>query len=74
MSAGRQLQPGDEALTDFNDHGPPVRVRILERLEGTRSQSGISFRVRPALRNCHPDAWIDADWFKPAKSASGTRK
>lgn len=48
MSAGRQLQPGDEALTDFNDPGPPVRVRILERLEGTRSQSGISFPGPPS--------------------------
>lgn len=31
MDRGRDLQPGDEALTDYNGPGPLARVRIAER-------------------------------------------
>lgn len=61
--ASRELQPGDHALTDFNGPGPMTRVRIVARLEGSVSQSRVSFKVTPALKNSTPDCWIDADWF-----------
>ena len=38
--AGRKLEAGDEALTDFNGRGLTL-VMIVQRIEGTRSQSGI---------------------------------
>jgi len=76
MSRGRNLQAGDEALTDFNGPGPLVRVRIVERddkrLHG-HSQSGIMFRVTPPiLRNGNGASWYDADWFEPVPNAEVT--
>lgn len=69
MSRGRQLQPGDDALTDFNGRGTLVRVRIVERDDQRRhghSQSGIMFRVHPPLKYGTAASWYDADWFEPA--------
>lgn len=68
MMRGRFLQPGDEALTDYNGPGPLARVRIVER-DDTRthghSQSGILFRVSPPLKHGTAANWYDADWFEP---------
>ncbi len=61
--AGRKLQPGDWALTDFSRG--TTRVQIVARKTGA-SQSGIQFQVQPALNGCHPRDWFDADWFEPA--------
>lgn len=67
MRSGRTLQPGDEALTDYNGPGPLARVRIVER-DDTRthghSQSGILFRVSPPLKHGTATTWYDADWFE----------
>jgi hypothetical protein len=62
---GRQLQVGDDALTDFNGRGITL-VRITERHENTRSQSGICFCVNPMLKGGHAYSLYDADWFEPA--------
>lgn len=65
-SAGRpnrNMREGDEAVTDYE--GRLTRVVIIDRKEGCRSQSGIMYRVRPALRNTTERDWIDADWFQP---------
>lgn len=62
--AGRSLQIGDEACTDYK-RGITV-VRIVDRIEGTKSQSGICFRVDPPLEQYDPKAMYDADWFEPA--------
>lgn len=63
--AGRKLKAGDEALTDFNGRGLTL-VRITERIEGTRSQSGICYRVSPSLKAGDESTRYDADWFDPA--------
>jgi hypothetical protein len=60
----RKLQVGDFAVTDYNHTGHPTRVRIVHVSRG-RSQSGILFRVSPALKNGKQDTWYDADWFEP---------
>ncbi len=65
MSAGRKLQPGDNATTDFNGVGTITHVKILARIDGFTSQSRIAFQVTPKLKNSHAGAWIDADWFAP---------
>jgi len=62
--AGRALQVGDEAITDFRKGW--TLVVITERIEHTRSQSGICYRVRPSLDKHDPLARYDADWFEPA--------
>jgi len=61
--SGRTLQPGDQALSDFNRLGHLELFKILDRKTGT-SQSGILFKAHPPMRN-HADEyhWIDADWF-----------
>jgi hypothetical protein len=64
-TSGRSLQPGDEALTDFNGHGLTL-VIIAARRDGTRTQSGICYRVRPPLKGGDSSTWYDADWFDPA--------
>ena len=63
--AGRKLQVGDEALTDFNGPGALTLVKIVERFTETKSQSGVCFRVRPLLKNCDEFSRFDADWFEP---------
>lgn len=65
--AGRHLQPGDQAHTDFNGH-PYTRVTILERRDGQVSQSGTMYRVAPPLRGGSQDTWYDADWFWPVEA------
>lgn len=62
--AGRTLQVGDEAFTDFKKGW--TWVRITERIEGTRSQSGICFRTDPPLEPYDKTVLLDADWFEPA--------
>ena len=59
------MNVGDEALTDFNGRGLTL-VRITERIEGTRSQSGILYRVAPSLKAGDAMTQYDADWFDPA--------
>jgi hypothetical protein len=63
--AGRSLQIGDEALTDFNGRGLTL-VRIVERVDGTQSQSRICYRVEPPLKWGDASTLYDADWFEPA--------
>lgn len=63
--AGRKLQAGDEALTDFNGRGMTL-VRIVERVEGSASQSRICYRVAPPLKGGDAGTLYDADWFEPA--------
>lgn len=63
--AGRNLQVGDEAYTNFN--GGWKWVRITQRLENTGSQSNICFRTFPPVEQyAEPSARYDADWFEPA--------
>ena len=61
---GRDLYQGDAALTDYNGIGMTI-VEVVSRREQRGSQSGIQYQVKPALRNGHPGAWYDADWFEP---------
>ena len=75
MSRGRELQIGDEALTDYNGPGPLVKVRIIDRdclRTYGHSQSGILFRVAPPLRNGTSASWYDADWFEPMPNAESS--
>lgn len=69
---GRDLQPGDFAITDYNGPGTTTKVQVVERddkrLHG-HSQSGVMFRVRPNLRNGTNASWYDADWFEPTDEA-----
>jgi hypothetical protein len=60
--AGRSMQPGDMAYTNYE--GKITRVKIVRR-EAMFSQSHIGFQVCPALNGNAPDAWFDADWFEP---------
>ena len=69
VSGGRHLQPGDEALTDYNGRGIWTKVRIVER-RNSNSQSGVVLRVDPALKNGSKATWYDADWFKPEPSCN----
>jgi hypothetical protein len=62
--AGRNLQVGDYAYTDYRKGW--TLVRITERIEGTPSQSRICFRVDPPLEKYDLYARYDADWFEPA--------
>lgn len=64
--SGRSLQPGDFAVTDYC--GPErARVQIIERDDSgrRRSQSGVTYRVAPALPGGTSESWYDADWFEP---------
>lgn len=63
---GRTLQPGDDALTDYNQVKGIVRVKIVERREHRGTRSGIQFKVSPRL-STKPSVWYDADWFWPVK-------
>ena len=60
---GLKLQVGDSALTDYRRG--TTRVRIIERIEGTKTQSGVCYRVLPPLDLNHPEAMFDSDWFEP---------
>lgn len=64
MSRGRTLQPGENAMTDFNGKGF-TKVTIIERKSPASSQSGILFRVEPPLKGGDRETWYDADWFEP---------
>jgi hypothetical protein len=66
MTRGRRLKIGDYAVTDYNGPGPLTRVRIVGRVDGARTQSGIIYRVDPPLKNGTAASWYDADWFEPA--------
>lgn len=67
--AGRLLlKAGDDALTDFNGRGLTL-VKITERIESTRSQSGVCYRVAPSLKGGDAMTIYDADWFDPAPAA-----
>jgi hypothetical protein len=51
--AGRLLQVGDYALTDYNGPGPLTRVQIVaesRNREHGHSQSGVLYRVSPLLK------------------------
>jgi hypothetical protein len=61
---GRDLQPGDYALTDFN--GGTTRVQIVDRRTDARGfQTGIAYRVFPPLRHGSLDTWYCSGWFEP---------
>lgn len=59
---GRNLQVGDEALTDYNGNGLAL-VRITERFDGQRCQGGILFRVAPLLKGGTSSSLYSCDWF-----------
>ena len=61
---GRKLNAGDKAVTDFNGGGLTL-VTITERIDDTRSQSGICYRVSPPLKGGDERSQYDADWFDP---------
>lgn len=64
----KDLQPGDKARTLY-PHYRGTRfseVTIVERCENQPSQSGVLYRVSPALPTSDdPDDWFDASWFHP---------
>ena len=62
--AGLSLNPGDEALTDFNGEGMTL-VKIVERIAPTHSESRVCFRVSPSLKNGDETTLYDAAWFEP---------
>jgi len=62
---GRNLQPGDFALIDWDCDGRFKKVRIIERFEGPGSQSGVMFKVAPPPRLCTRDSKLDSYWFEP---------
>lgn len=61
--ASRNLQIGDRVTTDYNrDWSEHV---IVERMQPSRTGSGIAFKVEPFVKGSTGD-WMDADWFEPA--------
>lgn len=60
------LKAGDEAVTPFNGGGLTL-VRIIQRIEGTKSQSRVCFRVSPSLKGGDKFTQYDAAWFKPVE-------
>lgn len=61
---GRCLRVGDFAVTDFT--GSITKVMVTEvHKPGFGCQSGIKFKVTPAINKSSPDALYDADWFHP---------
>ena len=74
---GIVLQPGDQALTDFNGPGSRTKVRIIERDDRRRhghSQTGVMFRVVPILRHGTNQTWYCADWFEPLPNKGAPSK
>lgn len=66
--ASRQLEAGDRVCTDFDNPGSGQTIHVIAARKITpNTQSGVSFRVLPNPRKASPDAWIDADWFEPAR-------
>lgn len=63
-NANRHLMPGQEATTDYNGTNTLTKVTILERKDDQSSQSGVMYRVTPALNNGTEELWYDADWFQ----------
>lgn len=64
---GRNLQIGDDALTDFNGK-ELTKVKIIDKdcsRKHGHSQSGTMFRVSPPLKHGSISTWYDADWFMP---------
>ncbi len=59
---GVVLLVGDLAITDFVSW-KPVTVRITDRKEERNCETGIMFRVSPALRGGTLATWYDANWF-----------
>lgn len=59
----RMLQPGQKAKTDFHGSDKLIEVTITEVKLTPMSQSGISYKVTPALLKSDANAWYDADWF-----------
>lgn len=55
-----------KAVTEYNGAGEMTLVTIVEKANASRSQSqsGVIFRVVPALRNGTDQTWYDASWFK----------
>lgn len=62
-----QLRDGDPAICLF-DTPMGMLVRIMERKEDSSFQSGVAYRINRRMRNCGPDDWFDAGWFRVAKS------
>lgn len=52
------LCPGDLVMTDF--HNRVTKHKVIDRRTGTRSQSGVMYRVEPWKGG---SSWIDAAWF-----------
>jgi len=60
--AGRQLQIGDMCETSFS--GKVTQHKIVRRMDGSKSQSGVMFVVEPTVPKSG-GGWFDADWFEP---------
>ena len=59
------MMPGDKAVTNYNSRGPKWKeVTITQRAEKTMSQSGVMYRVYPALEHGDTATWYDAGWFR----------
>lgn len=56
----RNAKAGDWVRTNYS--GRLTEHRIMARMEGARSQSGIMFKLHPPVPKSS-GGWIDADWF-----------
>lgn len=52
---------GDFVLCEW-DEGKLTKHKITDKKHGA-SQSGVMYRVSPALRLSSENHWIDSDWF-----------
>jgi hypothetical protein len=65
----RACQPGDRVTTDYSGRVTThtILARCDDRSRG-HSQSGILFQLSPPVpKSGGAGAWIDADWFAPAR-------
>lgn len=53
-------------IATFNNLNKRKEVTILERKRDRITNSGVMYRVTPALDNGTEKCWYDADWFQPA--------
>lgn len=56
------LKIGEDVWSDWTQ-GRWTKVQVTARREAKGSQTGVQYQVRPALRNCSLDDWLDAAWF-----------
>lgn len=64
-AASRKLDVGARVTTDFSKR--ITTHTIITRMAPATSQSGVLYKVSPPVPGAGDDAWIDADWFEPAR-------